>query len=197
MKFFIIFFQDHILRLRSVFFQNIRQNTFSDALIHSQIHGFFLLLSLCDKAPDLRQQYRKPLQPFAPLHQLLIMPVVDVQKHRPAFDRRLIRYCSLICLAHTHDPPVGFILFAVIKHNELRHRKRDPLCAVQIRMIPEKLPVQLCEIQKSPQRHIRIHGTLLLIQIELTVEQERYIISYPHVHGILNRIDLYGIGIRI
>ena len=53
-----------------------------------------------------------------------------------------------------------------------------------------KPAIQHCDVEQSPQRHVRVEAALVLIQVQVMIDQERNVILHVEVDHILKRRDL-------
>lgn len=86
---------------------------------------------------------------------------------------------------------------SIVKYNVVGTRNFQQMFAVQPLRAVDQFPVQICIIQKSTERHVRVVGTLMFIKTQCFVNQKWQVIFIFHINNIFQSRILQIIRIRI
>ncbi len=149
---------------------------------------------------QLRHEKRILFQPSASGHQLLVVPIVDVQDPDGQIE-------------------TGFLLFAVFIRERVRELQnlllfrsvlpvveddapwgREPYQAAAID-VPAVLSHQRLEfrrqVDQEPQRKVGAEGALVLVQVQRSAQQEGHIVVHGHVNHVVQGDDLQGLFVPV
>ena len=118
------------------------------------------------------------------------MSIIDVQACDHTFQRRFLAGWPDKRIGKPEDFSVFLMLFSIIKNNAARGGKVNFCYSKEVKIIFGNITaVELFEIEKVAERHIRIPCALRFIEIQIIIYQERNIILHAQVEGVFERVD--------
>ena len=56
-------------------------------------------------------------------------------------------------------------------------------------MFRHKSLIETAKVEETPQRHVRVPGTLGLIEVEILADEKRNVVFHPHIQDIADGCD--------